>query len=139
MPRDLLSRRIRPRPRPRVNANVVIGALITVIGAVFIAGLSYGIHTLDTRFDDLNASIDTRFDDMNASIDTRFDDMEDDISDLAGRFDDLEASVGSDINGLRRDVNYTNTRLDILIGVLEATQAIPADVVPKSAIPPEPS
>ena len=141
-------RRSRAKPA-RINANTVIGALIGVIGVVIVFVLAYGIQSINTRFDDMNASIDARFDDMYLYINARFDDqdkrLDDMIASVDARFDDVNkrldamddrlAVVEADIKGLRQDINDTNARLDLLIAVLEATQAIPADVVPKSTTP----
>ena len=87
---------------------------------------------IDERFDAQDAVIKARF----AAVDERFDAIDERFVAIDARFDAIEARldvVESEIKGLRQDVNDINLRLDLLIGVLEAAEVIPEDVVPKSS------
>ena len=90
------------------------GILLIIVGAWAVITICFGVHTILRSFDDADRPFDNR------------------VTEISRRFD----SVDGEINGLRQDVNYTNARLDVLIRALEAAQAIPADVVPKSTAPP---
>ena len=141
----------RRRSRPAwLDASTVIGSLIGLIGLLIVLTVSYGINSMNNRFEDLNnrfddmrAYIDARFDAQDAVIDARFAAVDERFAAVDARFDAIEARldaiearldvVESEIKGLRQDVNDINLRLDLLIGVLEAAEVIPEDVVPKSS------
>ena len=134
----------RRRSRPAwLDASTVIGSLIGLIGLLIVLTVSYGINSMNNRFEDLNnrfddmrAYIDARFDAQDAVIDERFAAIDERFAAVDARFDAIEARldvVESEIKGLRQDVNDINYRLDLLIGVLQINQAIPDDVVPKSS------
>lgn len=155
IPEDAEGRRERSAARRRsrpawLDASTVIGSLIGLIGLLVVLIVSYGINSMNNRFEDLNnrfddmrAYIDARFDAQDAVIDERFAAVDERFAAVDARFDAIEARldaiearldvVESEIKGLRQDVNDINLRLDLLIGVLEAAEVIPEDVVPKSS------
>ena len=120
----------RRRPRPAwLDASTVIGSLIGLIGLLIVFTVSYGINSMNNRFDDMRVYIDARFDAQDAAIDARFAVGDERFAAIDARLDAVE----SEIKGLRQDVNDINYRLDLLIALLEAAEVIPEDVVPKSS------
>ncbi|MCY4505852.1 MAG: hypothetical protein OXG35_02645 [Acidobacteria bacterium] len=72
------------------------GLVITVAGL-----LSAQINGLNTRIDDLDASLNTRIDDLDASLNARIDDLD---TSLNARIDDLDTSLNARIDELRADI-----------------------------------
>ena len=93
------------------------GMTIIIVGVWTVIAICSSVHAILRTFDDADGPFDNR------------------VTETSRRFD----SVDDEVNGLRQDVNYTNARLDVLIRALDAAQATPADVVPKSTAPPSPS
>ena len=154
MPRHSGSQPAVPPSRPAwINPSTVIGAPVVVIGLLIFVVLVNGIRSMNNRFEGWNAAIESGFDDPSAAVGAEFDedtwsaviderfDAQDAVIDVRfaavdERFDAIEARldvIESEIKGLRQDVNDINLRLDLLIGVLEAAEVIPDDVVPKSS------
>ena len=119
--------------RMAIDATAVICALIGVIGVLVVSLLGYGVHNMNSRFDDQNAVINTRFDDL----DERLDVVESDIKGLRQAINDTNARINdlnARIDGLEARIDGTNARIDALIALLEAMEVIPRGAVPRGAV-----
>ncbi len=81
------------------------------VAGLFLTVLIWGFSTINTRFDDLAASMNARFDDVN----TRFDDVNARFDDVNARFDDVNArfdAVNARFDAVNARFDDVNARFD---------------------------
>ena len=136
MPRHSDSQLASPSGRPAwLDASPVIGSLIGLIGLISLL-IVLGLNSMSNRFDDMSHHIHMRLDAQDAVSKARFAAIDARFDAIDVRFDAIDTrwdAVESEIKDLRQDVNGSTYRLDSLIGLLEAAEVIPDDVVPKSS------